>query len=47
MQEPAPLPDKGGESRGNANRPGPRVRKQTRNIASVVRAAAREPPAFD
>ena len=40
VQEPAPLPDKGGESRGNANRPGPRVRKQTRNIASVVRAAA-------
>ena len=40
VQEPVELPDKGGESRGNANRPGPKVRKQTRNIASVVRASA-------
>jgi len=40
VDEPEDAQDPGGDRRENANRPGPKVRRQTRNIASVLRAAA-------
>ena len=40
FEEPALTVDPGGAAEGTANRPGAKVRRQTRNIASVLRRAS-------